>query len=165
MKKHDEKKQGTVGSVSSKNHVKERKAKPKEMTNTAENAWRNKTETHSKTKQNKSATAETTWEWKKTKIEDSRTSTERLEHHQPVPNQYKGGGPTIKGIQRVWFGGGGKKGSIFSFLPWILLGIYLVGMVSYSKEIIDGWDHLMHAMELGSEVAQSLLISHLEVEV
>ena len=27
MKKHDEKKQGTVGSVSSKNHVKERKAK------------------------------------------------------------------------------------------------------------------------------------------
>ena len=30
MKKHDEKRQGTTGSVSSKNHVKERKAKPKE---------------------------------------------------------------------------------------------------------------------------------------
>ena len=30
MKKHDEKKQGTTGSVSSKNHMKERKAKPKE---------------------------------------------------------------------------------------------------------------------------------------
>ena len=30
MKKHNEKKQGTAGSVSSKNHVKERKAKPKE---------------------------------------------------------------------------------------------------------------------------------------
>ena len=30
MKKHDEKKQGTEGSVSSRNHVKERKAKPKE---------------------------------------------------------------------------------------------------------------------------------------
>ena len=30
MKKHDEKKQGTAGSVSSGNHVKERKAKPKE---------------------------------------------------------------------------------------------------------------------------------------
>ena len=30
MKKHDEKKQGTVGSVSSRNHVKERKAKSKE---------------------------------------------------------------------------------------------------------------------------------------
>ena len=30
MKKHDEKRQGMTGSVSSKNHVKERKAKPKE---------------------------------------------------------------------------------------------------------------------------------------
>ena len=30
MKKHDEKKQRTAGSVSSKNRMKERKAKPKE---------------------------------------------------------------------------------------------------------------------------------------
>ena len=30
MKKHDEKKQGTVGNVSSRNHVKERKDKSKE---------------------------------------------------------------------------------------------------------------------------------------
>ena len=30
MKKHDKKKQGTTGSVCSRNHVKERKAKPKE---------------------------------------------------------------------------------------------------------------------------------------
>ena len=30
MKKHDEKKQGTARSVNSRNHVKERKAKPKE---------------------------------------------------------------------------------------------------------------------------------------
>ena len=30
MKKHDEKKQGTAGNVNSRNHVKERKAKPKE---------------------------------------------------------------------------------------------------------------------------------------
>ena len=30
MKKQDEKKQGTIGSVSNRNHVKERKAKPKE---------------------------------------------------------------------------------------------------------------------------------------
>ena len=29
MKKYNEKKQGTVGSVSNRNHVKERKAKPK----------------------------------------------------------------------------------------------------------------------------------------
>ena len=30
MKKHDEKKQGIAGSVRSRNHMKERKAKPKE---------------------------------------------------------------------------------------------------------------------------------------
>ena len=35
MKKHDEKKQGTAGSVSSRNCVKERKSKLKEMTNIA----------------------------------------------------------------------------------------------------------------------------------
>ena len=37
MKKHDEKKQGIVGSVNSKNCVKERKFKPKEMRNIAGN--------------------------------------------------------------------------------------------------------------------------------
>ena len=45
------------------------------------------------------------------------------------------------------------------------MGIYLARMVSYPKEVIDDWDHLMHAIDLGSEVAQSLLVSHLEVEV
>ena len=37
MKKHDEKKQGTAGSASSRKCVKERKAKLKEKTNTAGN--------------------------------------------------------------------------------------------------------------------------------
>ena len=31
-------------------------------------------------------------------------------------------------------------------------GIYPVGMVSYPKEVINDWDHLMHVIELGSEV-------------
>ena len=48
--------------------------------------------------------------------EDSRASIKGPEYHEPVPSQYKGGGPTVKGIQRAWFGGGGKKGFIFSFL-------------------------------------------------
>ena len=34
MKKHDEKKQRTAGSISSGNHVKERKAKPKDIDKT-----------------------------------------------------------------------------------------------------------------------------------
>ena len=37
MKKHDEKKQGIVGSVSSRKRTKERKAKLKEMTKTVGN--------------------------------------------------------------------------------------------------------------------------------
>ena len=51
MKKHDEKKQGTTGSVSSRKRMKERKAKLKEKTNTAGNALRNKTKTCNRTKQ------------------------------------------------------------------------------------------------------------------
>ena len=35
------------------------------------------------------------------------------------------------------------------------MGIYLAGMVSYPKEVIDGWEHLIHVIELGSEVTQS----------
>ena len=38
MKKHDEKKQGIAKSDSSRNYVKERKAKPKGMTNIIGNA-------------------------------------------------------------------------------------------------------------------------------
>ena len=38
MKKHDEKKQGISANVNSKNCMKERKVKPKEMTNTVRNA-------------------------------------------------------------------------------------------------------------------------------
>ena len=87
-----------------------------------------------------------------------------MRHHQPVPSQYKGGRPTVKGNQRAWFGGGGERGSIFGFLLWLLLGICLIGMASYPKEVTNGWDHLMHVIELGSEVAQPLF-SHLEVEV
>ena len=58
--------------------------------------------------------AKTTWQ---TNTEDNGASTERPEYHQPIPSQYKGDGPTVKGIQRAWFGGGGKRGSIFGFLP------------------------------------------------
>ena len=31
-------------------------------------------------------------------------------------------------------------------------GIYPAGMVSYPKEVINDWDHLMHVIDLGSEV-------------
>ena len=47
---------------------------------------------------------------------------------------------------------GGKKGLYLVSSHDFFLGIYLVRMVFYPKEVIDGWDHLMHAIELGSEV-------------
>ena len=54
-----------------------------------------------------------TWE---INTKDNGASTKGPGHHQPIPSQYKGGGATIKGIQRTWFVGGGKRGSIFCFL-------------------------------------------------
>ena len=52
----------------------------------------------------------------------------------------------------------GEKESIFGFQLRLLLEIYFVGMVSYPKVVVDGWDHLMHAIEVGEEVAKSLSI-------
>ena len=52
----------------------------------------------------------------------------------------------------------GKGGLYLVSYYDFFLGIYLAEMVSYPKEVIDGWNHLMHAIELGSEVAQSLSI-------
>ena len=50
------------------------------------------------------------------------------------------------------FGGRGEKGSIFGFQLWLLLEIYSVGMVAYSKKVVDSWNHLMHTIEVGGEV-------------
>ena len=47
---------------------------------------------------------------------------------------------------------GGKGGLYLVACCDFFWGICLVGMVSYPKEVINGWDHLMHAIELGSEV-------------
>ena len=47
---------------------------------------------------------------------------------------------------------GGKGGLYLVSCRDFFWGIYLTGMVSYPKEVINGRDHLMHAIELGSEV-------------
>ena len=94
---------------------------------------------------------------RKQKTKDSRTSTQWPKHHQFVPSQYKRGGPTTKGFRGCGLVVRGKE-SIFGFQLGLLLGIYSVGMVSYPKEVVDGWEHLMHAIEVGEEVAKSLSI-------
>jgi len=60
-------------------------------------------------------------------------------------------GPRSKGLEGVvwWWG---EKGSIFGFQRWLLLEIYPAKMVSYPKKVMDGWDHLMHAIEVGGEI-------------
>ena len=63
MKKHDEKKQGTTESVSSRHYMKEGRAKPKGMTNAAGNTWRNKTK----------LVAENAWRRKKAKSGKKKT--------------------------------------------------------------------------------------------
>ena len=48
------------------------------------------------------------WEQKKTKRKDSGASTQGPKHHQPVPSQYKGGGPMVKGFRGYGLVVGGK---------------------------------------------------------
>ena len=114
-------------------------------------------ETCSRMKQNQFAKTETAWEWKKTKTEDSGASTQGPEYHRLVPSQYKGGGSTIKELKGCCLVVG-EKGSIFGFQLWLLLGIYPARMVAYSKEVVDGWNHQMHTIEVAGEVTWSLSI-------
>ena len=72
--------------------------------------------------------AETTWQ---TNTEDNGASTKGPEHHQPVSSQYKGSGPTVKGIQRAWFGWGGGKG-VYIWFP---------AMISFGN--ISCWDGIL----------------------
>ena len=74
-------------------------------------------------KQNKTnlQTAEMALEWKKTKSEDNGISTQWAEHHQPILNQYKGGGHTVNGFRECGLVLGGKE-SILGFQSKLLLG-------------------------------------------
>ena len=47
---------------------------------------------------------------------------------------------------------GGKMGLYLVSCRDFFWGIYPAGMVSYPKEVINDWDHLMHVIDLGSEV-------------
>ena len=52
----------------------------------------------------------------------------------------------------------GEKGSIFGFHQWLLLGIYPTRMVSYPKNVVNGWDHLMHVIEVGEKKPKFLFV-------
>ena len=61
-------------------------------------------------------------------------------------------GPRLKGFRGRGLVVEGKWGLYLVSYCDFFWGIYPAGMVSYPKEIINGWDHLKHAIELGSEV-------------
>ena len=131
------------------------KSNQRKMTNVAGNTWRNKTKhAAERNRTNLLRQKRRGKQAQKTVVGAPPTCT------QPIHGRWAHGQGDSNVVVWWW----GERGSIFGFLPWLLLGIYLAGMVSYPKEVISGWDHLMHAIELGSEVAQSLF-SHLEVEV
>ena len=94
-------------------------------------------------------TAKMAWEQKKTNTKGSRTYTQGPEHHQPVPNQYKEGGPMVKRFR----GCGlvvGRKVVYFevpvepSFGENALLGWHFA-----LKRQAKGYDHSMHAIRVG----------------
>ena len=61
-------------------------------------------------------------------------------------------GPRSRGFRGRGLVVGGKGGLYLVSCRDFFWGIYLAGIGSYPKEVINGWDHLMHAIELGSEV-------------
>ena len=58
-----------------------------------------------------------------------------------------------QGIQRVWFGGREKRGSILRFPLKLLWKKCPAGMASHPKEASMGWYHLMHVIEVGGKIA------------
>ena len=128
-----------------------RKEKPnqRKITNVAGNAWRDKT---------------------KHAAERNRTNLLRQERHgrqtQKIAEQTQKGqgttnlypantkevGPRSRGLRGRGLVVRGKGGLYLVFCRNFFWERYLAGMVFYLKEVINGWDHLMHAIELGSEV-------------
>ena len=52
----------------------------------------------------------------------------------------------------------GEKESILIYQLELLLGKCLVEIAFCQKVVVDGWDHLMHAIEVGSEKRKPLSI-------
>ena len=128
-----------------------RKEKPnqRKMTNVARNAWRNKTK-HA-ANQNKVNLLR-----QKRRGRQTQKIVEQAQKGQGTTNLYPANtrevGPRSRGFRGRGLVVGGKGGLYFVSCRDFFWEIYLAGMVSYQKEIINGWDHLMHVIELSSEV-------------
>ena len=119
------------------------------MTNVAGNARRNKTK-HA-ADQNKANMLR-----QKQRGRQTQKMVEQAQKDQGTTNLYPANtrevGPRSRGFRGRGLVVGGKGGLYLVSCRDFFWGIYLAGIVSYTKEVINGWDHLMHAIELGSEV-------------
>ena len=128
-----------------------RKEKPnqRKMKNVEGNAWRNKTK--NATNQNKANLLR-----QKQRGRQTQKTVEQAQKGQGTTNLYPANtrevGPRSRGFRGRGLVVEGKGGLYLVSCHDFFWGIYLAGMVSYPKGVINGWDHLMHAIDLGIEV-------------
>ena len=73
-----------------------------------------------------------------------------LGHHLLVPSQYMRGGPQAKVFRGVVWRWG--ENWVYSGIPaQAFLGKCPTRMSFHPKEVSMGWNHLMHAIEVGNE--------------
>jgi len=65
----------------------------------------------------------------------------RLRHHLPVPSQYKGGRPRVKGKRGSGLAVERKEESILGFSLELFWGKCLTRMASHPKEVNMSWSH------------------------
>ena len=127
----------------------EEKPNQSKMTNVVRNAWRNKTKHVAERNR-------TNLLWQKQHDRQTQKTVKQAQIGRGTTNLYPTNTrevrPRSKGFRGRGLVVGGKGGLYLVSCRDFFWGIYPVGMVSYPKEIINGWDHLMHAIELGSEV-------------
>ena len=128
-----------------------RKEKPnqRKITNVAGNAWRNKTKHAAERNRTNMLRQER-------RGRQTQKIAEQTQKGQGTTNLYPTNtrevGPRSRGFRRRGLVVGGKGGLYLVSYRNFFWERYLVGMVFYLKKVINSWDHLMHAIELGSEV-------------
>ena len=127
----------------------EEKSNQRKITNITRNAWRNKTK-HAVERNRTNLLRQ------KQRGRQTQKTVEQAQKGRSTTNLYLANtrevGPRSRGFRGRGLVVGGKEGLYLVSCLDFFWGIYLVGMVSYPKEVINGWDHLMHVIELGSEV-------------
>ena len=80
--------------------------------------------------------AETVWERKKARREERRQHCNGQSITNLYPANVRTVSPRLKGLQRVWFGGGGKR-AYFQYLAMTSFGRCFVGKHLYPKQVVN----------------------------